>query len=407
QYFESPFIQATEVYYKAESEKFVSENSVTDYMKKAEARLKEEEDRLQVYLNPATAKPLLRTCEAVLVKNHMEIMWEEFQNLLDNDKQDDLFRMYSLLSRVAEGLDPLRTRFETHVRRAGLATIERIADHGGDAAAMGNLRFLRLPVNQEPKTYVDALLEVHKKYNELVVSAFRGEAGFVASLDKRPNCHSQMTVFKYVEDKDVFQKFYSKMLAKRLVHGTSASEDAEANMITKLKEACGYEYTSKLQRMFTDIGLSKDLNEAFNSQMNTTHDEADLSVDFSIMVLGTSAWPLQPPATKFTIPEDLVQSYNRFQKFYQSKYSGRKLNWLFQLSKAELKANYLCNKSGGPRASYTFQVSTYQVGILLQYNNSPSCTRLELLQATELTPEVLDGTLGVLVKLKVLIEEDK
>ena len=26
-----------------------------------------------------------------------------------------------------------------------------------------------------------------------------------------------MTVFKYIEDKDVFQKFYSKMLAKRLV----------------------------------------------------------------------------------------------------------------------------------------------------------------------------------------------
>ena len=29
-----------------------------------------------------------------------------------------------------------------------------------------------------------------------------------------------MTVFKYIEDKDVFQKFYSKMLAKRLVHVT-------------------------------------------------------------------------------------------------------------------------------------------------------------------------------------------
>jgi cullin 1 len=38
--------------------------------------------------------------------------------------------------------------------------------------------------SQEPKTYVDALLEVHKKYNELVQTAFSGEAGFVASLDK-------------------------------------------------------------------------------------------------------------------------------------------------------------------------------------------------------------------------------
>lgn len=29
--------------------------------------------------------------------------------------------------------------------------------------------------------------------------------------------------------------------------------DAEETMINKLKQACGYEFTSKLHRMFTDI----------------------------------------------------------------------------------------------------------------------------------------------------------
>ena len=38
--------------------------------------------------------------------------------------------------------------------------------------------------------------------------------------------------------------------------------------------------------------------------------------------------------------------------FYQNKHSGRKLNWLFHLSKGELKTNYLkASKTG-----YTFQV---------------------------------------------------
>lgn len=72
-----------------------------------------------------------------------------------------------------------------------------------------------------------------------------------------------MTVFKYVEDKDVFQKFYSRMLSRRLVNSTQASDEAEASMITKLKEACGFEYTNKLQRMFQDMGVSKDLEKAF------------------------------------------------------------------------------------------------------------------------------------------------
>ena len=60
-----------------------------------------------------------------------------------------------------------------------------------------------------------------------------------------------MTLLRYIEDKDVFQTFYSTKLSKRLIHDVSASEESEASMISKLKEACGFEYTQKLQRMFT------------------------------------------------------------------------------------------------------------------------------------------------------------
>ncbi len=35
--------------------------------------------------------------------------------------------MYSLLSRIKDGLDPLRDRFEEHVHKAGLNAIEKIA----------------------------------------------------------------------------------------------------------------------------------------------------------------------------------------------------------------------------------------------------------------------------------------
>jgi cullin 1 len=64
-----------------------------------------------------------------------------------------------------------------------------------------------------------------------------------------------MVIFKYLEEKDVFQTFYSTKLSKRLIHGVSASDEAEASMISKLKEACGFEYTNKLQRMFTGMLL--------------------------------------------------------------------------------------------------------------------------------------------------------
>jgi len=98
----------------------------------------------------------------------------------------------------------------------------------------------------------------------------------------------QMTVFKYVEDKDVFQKFYSRMLAKRLVNFTSASDDAETSMIGKLKEACGFEYTNKLQRMFQDMQISKDLNDSYKEWLvKDQGGETQNGVDFSVQVKST------------------------------------------------------------------------------------------------------------------------
>lgn len=111
------------------------------------------------------------------------------------------------------------------------------------------------------------------------------------------------------------------MLSKRLINYSSASEDAEANMISKLKDACGSEYTSKLTRMFTDMTLNKDLNEAFKEKMTATHDAAELSVDFHVLVLGTSSWPLTRPTTELKLPAELMKTYERFEGFYGSKHS--------------------------------------------------------------------------------------
>ncbi|KAK9453215.1 Cullin [Dipodascopsis uninucleata] len=429
-FFEAPFITATEVYYREESKQFVAENSVVEYMKKAESRLAEESGRVQMYLHQSTDKVLMRTCEVVLISDHAALLRDEFQNLLDADRQDDLKRMFMLLSRIPEGLDPLRVKFEAHVRKQGLAAVEKLANEAGDSL--------------EPKAYVDALLEVHKQYSSLVQYAFDSDADFVKSLDnacrefinRNKVCKSSsskspellakysdallkksgksteesdldsklsdiMTLFKYIDDKDVFQKFYSRMLSRRLVYGTSTSDDAESSMISKLKEVCGFGYTNKLQRMFQDMSISADLQAQFRESMSKALDPAEMNIDFTILVLGTSFWPLQPLNTTFNLPDDLVKTFERFQSFYQNKHSGRKLSWLWQLSKGELKVNYA--KAG--KIGYTFQVSTFQMAILLPYNSADTYTYEQLQQVTALNKEYLVGSLTILVKAKVLLLE--
>lgn len=188
EYFQIPFIKATEDYYTLESEKIISDNTIPEYMKKAESRLNEEDGRIQVYLHPSTQRPLIGACEKVLVENHTKLIQEEFQNLLDYDKNEDLTRMFSLLARVPNGLDRLRDMFELHVKKQGLGAVEKVVELGQEGSKdededMGSKK-KKLKSDVDPKSYVQGMLVVHKKYCEMVNFCFAGDPGFVASLDK-------------------------------------------------------------------------------------------------------------------------------------------------------------------------------------------------------------------------------
>ena len=56
-------------------------------------------------------------------------------------------------------------------------------------------------------------------------------------------------LFSYLSDKDIFAEFYKKQLAKRLLLGCSAGEDAEKLVVARLKKQCGAQFTSKLEGM--------------------------------------------------------------------------------------------------------------------------------------------------------------
>jgi cullin 1 len=299
EHFEKPFLAATKRYYKQKSRSILAgSNGVSKYLEMVEGRLRKEEDHAEMYLTMQTRTPLVSTCEDILIREQAEFLWGSFQNILDCDSDEDMQRIYSLLSRIPEGLEPLLETFQEHVKKAGLAAVSKLVDNGGANAGV------------HATVYVYALLEVYTKYMEMVTKNFRGDAGFTAGLDSacqefvnrnaatgpfsaktaelvvehidillrnghevaketdvdgalnwvvridwhlllacRLTCDLQMMLFKYIEDKDAFRTFYASKLSERLLHAMSSNR-SEAIMISKLEEAGSSEYTKELQDMF-------------------------------------------------------------------------------------------------------------------------------------------------------------
>ncbi|KAJ8679584.1 hypothetical protein QAD02_015371 [Eretmocerus hayati] len=420
--FESPFLKQSGEFYSREASELLQQSDVTRYMERVTWRLSQEELRAHKFLHITSVPKVRQCCEEKMVAAVVSWLHTEADGMVEHERRKDLALIYPLLRPLPSGLSHLVKKLTEHIKHEGLQ-------------AIGSLQGENIHTQ-----FVESMLDVHAKYSELIKDLFKGDQAFIGALDKacsavvnhRPApqqparapellakyCDSllkksakvaseseieeklarSITVFKYVDDKDVFQKFYARMLAKRLIHQQSQSMDAEEAMIDRLKQACGYEFTNKLHRMFTDMSVSADLNAKFTTSLREREGENNqFGIGFSVYVLQAGAWPLGLPPSPgpFHVPQQLEKSVQAFESFYHAQFSGRKLTWLHHLCQGELKLNYL-------KKPYLVTVQTYQMALLLLFEHCDSISCKEAAASLRLSHDQLLRHAISLVDCKIL-----
>ena len=100
-----------------------------------------------------------------------------------------------------------------------------------------------------------------------------------------------VSLFRFIQEKDIFERHYKNLLAKRLLLGKSLFDDLERFALGKIKTECGFQFTSKMEGMFKDMSLSADTQTAFKDYISNT-DVSNCQRTISLTRLGTDKTPI-------------------------------------------------------------------------------------------------------------------
>ena len=469
--FETHLLRATAAFYRSESETLLGSCDCYAYLRRAEARLEEEHARVGAYLCARTEAFLVRRAEQELLERPtrrvLGLPNSGLRAMLAESRVEQAALAYKLYARVEGGLAFVKGVFADHALEEGKKLVNDP------------------DLNADPARYVESLLSLKRRLDATAAEAFRADRGFVdatrAAFETFLNLNARSpeflslyvddklrkglkgaseeetesvldraaSLFRFLQEKDVFERYYKQHLSKRLLFGRSASDDAEKAFIVRLKTECGYQYTSKIEGMFNDMRVSRDAMRLFRKHLasmqktadrrngdvatllgrettnassdgdgqNTVktpssleasakhervpdfipdaYDGASGGIDLNVQVLTTGSWPVPAGAAPCALPPALAAARDAYRDFYLAHHSGRKLSWLTSMGTAEVRGVF----AGGAKA-HDLIVSTHQMCVLLLFNDADALTFSEIAEATRVPRDELRRSLQSLSLVK-------
>ncbi|KAJ8930872.1 hypothetical protein NQ314_016292 [Rhamnusium bicolor] len=160
--FEQKFLQSTERLYSAEGQRLMQELEVPDYLAHVDKRIHEENERVLHYLDSGTKYQLVHTVEKQLLSEHVtNILQKGLDQILSENRINDLTLLYQLLSRVKNGLTELCTAFNGFIKKRGRTIVID---------------------PEKDKTMVQELLDFKDTMDNIVITCFNRNEKFSNSL---------------------------------------------------------------------------------------------------------------------------------------------------------------------------------------------------------------------------------
>lgn len=285
--FEPSFLEAAAVYLRDRAAEERSRNDLSEYLSQCTTLLNHEMDRCELYsFDRATRNQLSDLFDNIVIQERTGLLVDTnaILDLYDTNNTQALGQLYHFLDRTSQTIK-LTPSFDSYINDDGSSIVfdeEKEADmvprlldlkrrldyivkncfNGNDHLADTLHKAFEGFINRTKRTqsnwgtdnpkpgemiakYVDALLKGGIKAIPSLAKSDKAEPSKPDDdydddmVDEEVEINKQLDLaldlFRFVHGKAVFEAFYKKDLARRLLMGRSASNDAERSMLSRLK----------------------------------------------------------------------------------------------------------------------------------------------------------------------------
>ncbi|KAH6936139.1 hypothetical protein HPB50_013801 [Hyalomma asiaticum] len=399
--FEKPFLADTAQFYALLGQNYVVTMEALQFVARMEQHIKEESERAKQCLDESTVVPVVQVVEQELIGKHMRTIvnmeHSGVEHMLQNWMTEDLTHVFRVLKCVQGGAKTFLECVSKHLRNIGRSIVN---DHGDSVSLIPKVMELRdhfdyfirdcfdddRLAKQMITTDFEYILSLNRKSPEhlsaFVDNAMRKGISDMTKQEIYQLFDKVLVILRFLQDKDLFERYYKHHLAKRLLLNRSTSIDAERTMIAKLRKECGVLYTSKMEAMLKDVYISNNMVQEFKTAVASCRMNLD-GVDLNVRVLTTGFWPLAAATQPSNIAAAPWNAFLTFRRFYLAKHNGRQLTLQPHLGWADMSAIFygpVDNEASTSRAAttsssetqprtYTIEVSTYQMCVLMLFNH--------------------------------------
>ncbi|KAH7027313.1 Cullin [Microdochium trichocladiopsis] len=438
--FEPVFLENSQDFYQRECEKLIREADAAAWLRHTQKRISEEATRCRTTISNMTYNKIVKVIDDELISKHLReflaLEGSGIRAMIDNDRLEDLSILYDLVTRIDSTKEPLRHALASRVVALGME-IEQVlkstdfstaqqsaeqAEPGEGAGEKPKAKLLNAAAQQTAAAikWVDDVLKLKDKFDRLWTDCFREDnlvqtsltnsfSDFINAFDRSSEYVSlfiddnlkrgikgkteaevdvvldkAITLIRYLREKDKFEQYYQKHLARRLLHGKSESADVEREMISRMKRELGNNFTQKFDGMFKDMQTSQEETEKYRKHVRGLGANDEKQIELNISVLAGNHWPKEVMGRQSGLadgskvnanyPKDIERLKASFFEFYSKERSGRVLTWVGTAGTADIKCVFpkIEGKASGPLSKerrYELNVSTYGMIVLMQFND--------------------------------------